>query len=158
MENCWGPFSLDCFASDTNHRVLRFFSRLYSEKATGMNAFAHSWDEEHVWLCPPVSLVVPAVKHLLLSEAFGVLCCPLWVSSSFWHLLAPDATHFAGFVKNFIVFSPKYFSGPSVRSRMFSGVPKWETVALFIDSSDSHLKSSKFSPENCLKNGCVKCT
>jgi hypothetical protein len=36
----WGPFSIDLFGSDVNRRCSRFFSRLYSDKAEGMNAFA----------------------------------------------------------------------------------------------------------------------
>ena len=122
-----------------------------------MNAFAHSWDDERVWLCPPVSLVVPAVKHLLASNSIGVLCCPLWKSSNFWLSLAPDGVHLADFVTDFVIFYPKYFSGKSVKSRMFSGVPKWPTLGLFLDPENSGDGSSLVSISNCTDGGCNKC-
>ena len=128
-----------------------------SEKAAGMNAFGQDWDGEHVWLCPPVNLVVAAVKHLLLSEdCSGVLCCPLWKTGHYWTLLAPDGVHFAGFVENFTCFRPKYFSGGAVRSRMFTGVPKWQTLAVFIRSGEGN-SGSIYKRSHCLNGGCDRC-
>jgi hypothetical protein len=158
ISSTWGPFSLDVFASDLNKRVNRFFSRTYSDYAVGMNAFAFSWDNEHVWMSPPISLVVPAIKHFLASSACsGVLLCPRWPSSSFWHLLVPDGCHFAKFVVNRLEFYPKYYSGRTVKSKMFTGVPRWASLALFLDTDCSTDCAPDFVASKCLLFGCSRC-
>ena len=156
LEQQWGPFTVDCFASDSNSRVSCFYSKLFSDKSIGMDAFAFSWDQEHCWLCPPVKLVVPAVKHLLSGSGSGVLCCPLWTVSSFWPLLCPDGVHLAEFIENHVIFSPKYFSAPTVTSKMFRGVPHWDTIAIFIGNHCTSF-SSKIDRSHCIKDGCNKC-
>ena len=154
----WGPFSVDAFANDRNAVVRRFFSKLYSEQAEGMDALAQNWDGEHLWLFPPVSLVVPAIRKLVASDnASGVLICPLWRASSFFSVILPDGRHYARFVPNFQVFSPRYFSHPSVKSRMFKGIRPWDTVAIFVESGTEDSFEPEFSTSLCLLGGCDKC-
>lgn len=43
LQTVWGPFSIDLFASETNHLLPRFFTWIYSEKAEGIDAFRHPW-------------------------------------------------------------------------------------------------------------------
>ena len=158
FSEAWGPFSLDAFANDRNAVVKRFFSKLYSERAAGMDGLVQNWDGEHLWLFPPVSLVVPAIRKLCASsEATGVLICPLWRASSFFSVVLPDGRHFANFVKSFQLFSPNYFSHPSVKSKMFRGVKTWDTLALFVDSEIPQPFESSYSRELCILGGCERC-
>ena len=120
LSKTWGTFSIDAFASDSNKRVKRFFSRLYSEVAEGMDAFAQDWDGEHLWICPPVSLVGHAIKMLVhYTNASVVFCVLRWERAAFPSLLFPYRTHFANFFKNFVLFAPKYYSGQTVKSKMY---------------------------------------
>ena len=154
----WGPFSVDAFANDHNAVVSRFFSMLYSERAEGMDGLAQNWEDEHLWLFPPVSLVVPAIRKLCGSEgASGVLVCPLWRTASFFSVILPDGQHFANFVLAFLLFSPKYYSHPSVKSKMFRGVRPWDSLALYVAEGQADPFEPNFSKTHCLRNGCPRC-
>ena len=158
LSTAWGPFDVDAFASDSNARLKPFFSKLFSEQAEGMDAFAQSWTGRHLWLCPPVSLVTEVLTKLKHSEdCSGVLVVPQWPLASFWLNLLPDGKHFIQGVTNFTFFSPKWFSGHSVKSKMFRGVKKWQTLAVFLSSECPEFFAPKFSPAFCLDSGCAKC-
>ena len=112
----------------------------------------------HLWLCPPVSLISKTIKFFAASEgATGVLCVPVWRSSPFWLVLVPDGTHFANVVQNFSFFSPKYVTGGAVKSKMFRGIPHWETLAIYISSDVAEPLAANFSVQFCLKKGCALC-
>ena len=109
-------------------------------------------------MCPPVSLITKAVKFFAeCSNASGVLCVPVWRSSPFWLVLVPDGKHFANIVSNYVFFSPKYYTGGAIKSKMFRGIPKWETLAMYIDSEADQPLEPRFSPRFCLNNGCDYC-
>ena len=100
-----------------------------------MDGLAQAWEGLHLWLLPPIPLVPKALMKIASSGgASGVLAVPKWPLASFWALLFPDGVHFANQVSNFIFFSPKYYSGGAVRSKMFRGIPHWESLAFFADS------------------------
>ena len=82
---------------------------------------------------------------------------PRWETAAFWLLLVPDGRHFANLVKNFVFFAPKYFSGQTVKSKMFRGVPKWDTLCFFADSSSSKPFEPHYAKNFCLLNGCEFC-
>ena len=154
----WGPFSVDAFANDHNAVVGRFYSKLYSEQAEGMDGLAQNWEDEHLWLFPPVSLIVPTVRKLCVSTgSSGVLICPLWKTASFSSTILPDGKHFANFVKSFQVFSPKYYSHPSVRSKMFRGVKPWDTLALYVEEGSLEPFEANYNSSHCLAGGCNLC-
>ena len=158
LSSAWGPFQVDAFASDRNARVKTFWSKLFSERAAGMDAFSQSWGNLHLWLCPPVSLIANTIKFFAASSnASGVLCVPVWRTSPFWLVLLPDGVHFCNLVANFSLFNPKYLTGGAVKSKMFRGIPKWETLAVFLDSEVDNPLEANFSPRFCMRNGCDFC-
>ena len=158
LSSAWGPFDLDAFASDSNARLRNFYSKLYSTRALGMDALAHSWDDQHLWLCPPVSLVPQVLAKMASSrDSSGVLVVPQWPLASFWLTLLPDGVHFCCGVKNFVFFSPKWFSGHAVTSKMFRGVKKWQTLAVFLDSTVQNFSEANYSKNFCIKDGCDFC-
>ena len=85
-----GPFTLDPFADSSNAKTKRFFSDFLCPNTSGVNAFAHSWNGEHVWLCPPVSKIIQTLRKIALSNLTGILIVPAWETSNFWPLLFPD--------------------------------------------------------------------
>ena len=150
LSSAWGPFDLDAFASDRNRRLARFWSKLFSERAEGLDAFSQTWDDLHLWVCPPVSLVAKAIRFLAASSnCTGVFCVPAWRTSPFWLVLIPDGRHFANLVLNFVFFNPKYYSGGAVKSRMFRGVPHWDSLAFFASSEVDNPLEANYSPAFC---------
>ena len=125
-----------------------------------MDAFSQPWDGLHLWLSPPVSVVSEVLVKLgHSSEASGVLAVPYLPLADFWLNVLPDGKHFIGGVTNFTFFSPKWFLGAAVKSKMFRGVKKWKTLAVFITSNAilSEFFATNYSPAFCLDSGCPKC-
>ena len=97
------------------------------------------------------------VKLEASSEALGVFIVPFWRLANFWLTLVPDGVHLCNGVTNYVTFSPKWYSGEAVSSRMFRGVKSWKTLALFLDSNVRDFLEPHYSPFFCLKNGCEHC-
>lgn len=54
-----------------------------------VEAFTQDWSRDNNWLCPPVSLTVCAVRHLIACKGLGSLIIPEWPSSYFWTFVDP---------------------------------------------------------------------
>jgi len=80
--------TIDCFASESNAQLARFFSPTYSGRSMGVDAFAHFWSPlEICWLFPPISMVGRAVNFLRACKGRGLLLIPQWKTSYFYPLL-----------------------------------------------------------------------
>ena len=97
------------------------------------------------------------VKMEASSDCSGVLVVPQWRLANFWLSLVPDGVHFCNGVTNFTSFSPKWYSGAAVTSRMFKGVKSWKTLALFLDSDAANFSDANYSRYFCLDGGCAHC-
>ena len=69
----WGPFTIDCFADDSNTKALRFYSRYHCPKTLGVNAFHYNWSGENVFLVPPIHLIPITIRQIHLCRCNGVL-------------------------------------------------------------------------------------
>jgi hypothetical protein len=58
LDQRWGPHTVDCFASENNHLLLRFNSHWRCPSAKGMDTFSASWAGENNFLCPPFRLIL----------------------------------------------------------------------------------------------------
>ncbi len=87
ISDMWGPFSVDCFASYSNAKVSRFFSRFWNPNTAGVDALAQDWSKENCLLVPPVLLIPSVLRHLYFCKDRGALVFPWWPSSPFWPLL-----------------------------------------------------------------------
>ena len=93
-------FTVDRFSDDLNKKLSNFNSKYHCPNTSGVNAFTYNWSEHFNWLCPPISMIGDAIKHLKLCHARGVLFVPMWPSSYFWPLL-DESNHFNDFVNNY---------------------------------------------------------
>jgi hypothetical protein len=98
LDRMWGPHSVDCFASEQNHQLVRFHSRFWCPGSEAVDTFTVNWWNEVCWLVPPLYLVSRALGHAKACSAQGTLIVPYWKSAPFWPLLCPDGRHLAGFV------------------------------------------------------------
>ena len=83
----WGPHAIDRFASYYNAQLPRFNSKFASPGCTVVNALVQDWSGENNRVCPPVGLVVNAVRDLTACSGRGTLIILEWSSASFWPLL-----------------------------------------------------------------------
>ena len=106
LSDKWGPFSIDRFASRENTKVSRFNSKFFSPRASGINAFAQSWEGENNFIVPPVRDIVKVIQKITVEHVKGILVLPLWKSSAFWPLLLDG-----GGFKSFITYAEIFRDG-----------------------------------------------
>ena len=138
----WGSHTIDSFASYYNAQLPRFNSKFASPGCSGVDALVQDWSRENNWVCPPVGLLVDAVRVLTACSGRGTLIIPKWPSAYFWPLLRDGPSRFKSFVrevfvlpaiKDLILERPGqrqiYKSQPSV----FHSCPKFRMWALRVD-------------------------
>ena len=101
LEDCWGPHSVDRFASFHNCQVPRFNSRCWNPGSEAVDAFTVDWSGENNWWCPPIGLIPRVIRHAQACRAEGSMVVPLWPSAVFWPLVCPVNTgFFASFIRD----------------------------------------------------------
>ena len=83
VDSSWGPHTVDRFASFYNAQMPRFNSKFWDAEFEAVDSFTQDWSSDNNWLCPPVSLIVRAVRHLIACKGLGSLIIPEWPSSFF---------------------------------------------------------------------------
>ena len=91
INSLFGPFTVDRFADNFNHKCSRFQSKFWCPGCEGVDAFSFNWQGENNWLVPPIYLVPKVLFHLRACKAEGTLVVPKWPSSFFWPILFPNA-------------------------------------------------------------------
>ena len=129
LDQRWGPHSVDLFASSRTTHCTRFYSRHWCPGTSGINAFAYDWTHENPWINAPFRLIGYILRRLRDSLATATLILPVWWSAPWWHLLAPDSTHLADYVVDWL-WLPRHDSGlfiPSqdARSPVQGRPPAW---------------------------------
>ena len=87
MNNLWGPFTIDRFASHTNTKLARFNSVFWNPGTENVDCFSVNWANDNNWLVPPISLVGKCILYLVQCKAKGALIIPKWPSAYFWPIL-----------------------------------------------------------------------
>ena len=87
LDACWGPHSVDCFASPENKKVERFHSRSWSPGCEAVDTFTVNWCYEVNWWVPPPYPICRTIRHASSCRAKGTLIVPLLKSASFWPVL-----------------------------------------------------------------------
>ena len=75
------------------------------------------------------------LRHLILCKARRALLVPTWPSSYYWPLIYPEGDQMADFGKQYIVIEPFYSA--EVRESVFNGYPKFKTLVLNIECTES---------------------
>ena len=135
VQQNFGNFTVNRFASDSNNKVEKFNSKFYCPTTKGVNAFTFDWSKEFNWLCPPISLVGACINHLKSCKGRGVLLVPRWESAFYWPLLTPNGDIFYDFVKHVLCLQPFYIS--PVKNSIFKGFAPFITLALYLDFVES---------------------
>ena len=107
ISNKYGSFSLDRFANNFSKKINKFNSRYFCLETSHVNAFTDDWRRDHNWLCPPISCIGSALRHLISCKARWALLVPIWLSSYYWPLISTDGDQMADFVMQYIVKEPK---------------------------------------------------
>ena len=71
------PLDMDLFACNLSAVVPCFFSMTLCPNSAGVNAFAKTWPQK-VWMCPPLSIIAPALATLFESQTHALVVAPSW--------------------------------------------------------------------------------
>ena len=110
LQDFLGPFSVDLFASRTNHQLPEYCSWRPDPAARTVDAFSIPWSSERPYLFPPFSLVGRALA-MIQGEAvtFACLIAPAWPAQTWYPQLL-----------NMLVRNPTPRGGPPPESRAIS--------------------------------------
>ena len=160
-EDYFGKFSVDCFASASNAKCSRFFTRKDVPNSSGMDFFMQKLKEEdNHWLFAPIGKLCQAVLHLKQQEVSGVVLVPVWPRASFFTFCFPDGMHLASWVTKVKWIKPYFICGPLVTSKFMRGYKSFDTVLIkvdFRDFKDKYFYKSFRDAQWCRKGGCKSC-
>ena len=151
----FGDFEVDTFASASNTKGRRFFSRLEVPGSAGVNFFHQSLDPRESHFCfPPPSKLVAALRHFRGQEVAAVMVVPVWPNSSFYGVFWPDGFHAAECVTNMFLVQPYYICGPLVTGSGMRGRKPYQTAILRVDF---RVGGGRSGQKLCLLGGCWGC-
>jgi hypothetical protein len=155
----FGWFDIDCFASSSNKKATRYFSRYDVLGSSGVDFFLQKLrQEDNHWLFPPLGLLCKAVWHLQGEGVTGVILVPVWPASSFFTFFWPDGRHAADWVEEVLLVKPHFICSPLVTSRAMRGRRPFQTAVMKVDFTGRARSGwSDLRPSLCLLGGCSKC-
>lgn len=104
LDELWGPFTIDRFASYNNTKVERFNSKFTVPDTEAVDAFTQDWRFDNNLLVPPISCLIKTINYLKTVNIRGTLITPYWPAAPFWSCLREDGS-FANFITDWIFFS-----------------------------------------------------
>ena len=79
-----GPFTIDLFASRTNARLPRYFSRYPDPGAEATDALSQDWTREQAYCFPPFPVIGQVLRKLHLEGGRMLLVTPNWPTQAWW--------------------------------------------------------------------------
>ena len=128
-------FTLDPFATPSNARVDRFYSKYAYPGSIVTDAFSVSWDNECLFVCPPIGKLISAWKKISLTKNVrGVVVFPVWKSALYWPIFFHDGKH-----ASWPAFSVETFDPFIVLGQFYSGIMQgrnnYKFCAIFFDTA-----------------------
>ena len=98
LQEKWGPFTVDRFASNRNTKCERFNSKYSVPGTEAVDAFTQDWRFENNFIVPPTNLIIRVLNYIKSTRGVrGVLVIPYWPASIFWSILRAE-NGFAKFI------------------------------------------------------------
>jgi hypothetical protein len=149
LQQWFGIFSIDLFASPENFKVSRYYLYSFSASCAGVDAFSLSWKGENAYCAPPIALILRVIRKIEVMKMKRVLLIPLWRGACFLLHAFPDGGHLGGVFRSFRQLKVKTRSWGISPKDAFAG--KWGFfLALEIDSrGDRGSLELVVLPERC---------
>lgn len=88
LNDKWGPFTVDRFATHYNAKCLRFNSRFWVPGTEAVDAFKQCWRGERNWIVPPPNRIMESIKKIKYERCCGTIVVPKWKSAPFWSMIS----------------------------------------------------------------------
>lgn len=96
----WGPYTVDRFATHYNAKCLRFNSRYWVPGTEAVDSFTQCWRGERNWVVPPPSCIMKSIKKMKYDRCCGTIVVPKWESAPFWSMIINRKGEYCDFVKD----------------------------------------------------------
>lgn len=88
VEQLWGPFDVDLFATMLNCQIERYVSRDPQPGAWRVDAMSFPWNNIGLpWANPPFILIHRILRKVLQEQATMVIVVPMWSTQTWWPTL-----------------------------------------------------------------------
>ncbi|KYN12101.1 hypothetical protein ALC57_15737, partial [Trachymyrmex cornetzi] len=86
IEENFGPFDIDLFASSINTKCVRFVSWVPDPEALAVDAFSLDWSKFYFYAFPPFILILRVLHKIILDRAEGIMVVPRWLAQPWFPL------------------------------------------------------------------------
>jgi len=76
---------VDAFASASNTRLPRFYSKIFESGCEGTNVYAQTWEGSILWCSPPISELCYMATEIKRRKCEGIIIFPDWKTSTFYN-------------------------------------------------------------------------
>ena len=87
IQERWGKFDIDLFASRLNIKVLQYVSWRPDPGAQFINAFLMNWKRYYFYAFPPFSLLATCLQKIEQDQSTGILIVPMWTTQPWFTIL-----------------------------------------------------------------------
>jgi len=140
-----------------NHRSM-IYSLHWCRGTSGVNGFGFDWSFDNCWIHAPFRLIGKIWRKLKEQGARATIIVPRWTSTTWWHLIAPDAIHLSKFIVDWMWLprnDPSLFvADHTPGGRVIISPPDWQSMALLVDFSDTHPNYRLSKRDRCIQEGC----
>jgi hypothetical protein len=160
LDNKWGPHICDAFSSNENNYCSKFYSLHWCRGTSGVNGFVFDRSADNCWIQAPSRLIGKIWRKLSDQRAKATIIAPLWISSTWWHLVAPGAIHLSNYGVD-LMWLPRndpslFVSGQTPGGRVISPSDR-QVIAFLVDFSSSQPGCVISKRERCIQEGCCAC-
>lgn len=125
INEMYGPFTVDRFATQNNALVRRYNALHWDPEAHAVDAFAQNWRSDNNWANPPFSQLHRVVQLVKEQRPKLVLIAPVWPAQPWFSELVTVAADVVVFSKD----TPLYYGGAQARALP---CPGWRSAAWII--------------------------
>ena len=87
IQERWGKFDIDSFASRLNFKVPQYVSWRPDAGAQFINAFLMNWKPYYFYAFPPFSLLATCLQKIEQDQSTGILIVPMWTTQPWFTIL-----------------------------------------------------------------------
>ena len=87
IQERWGKFNIDLFASRRNFKVPQYVSWRPNPGAQFINALLMNWKPHYFYAFPPFSLLATCLRKVEQGQSTGILVVPMWTTQPWFTLL-----------------------------------------------------------------------
>ena len=161
LDHRWGPHDATFSRQNKNNICSKFYSLHWCRDTAGVNCFGFDWNVDSCWIHPPFQIIGRIWRKKMRHGSKATSIVPLWASTTWWHLIAPDSVHLSNFIVDWLwvprndpcVFVPESASGGHTIP-----APNWQLIALRVDFSHESAGFQLSKRDRRVKEGCHACS